>query len=397
MLLAGVATPLALAGAPAGADQVATLQQRAQYIAGEIQAAAVQYGILDEEYLQAKGRVRLFAQRVTAATQAIARTEKALDVDRAHLRQVAIEAYVTGGASQALSVVFNGSQQTAGMQQAYIQAASGNLDESETTVLINQRSLTLERGTLLSTESAAKANAAAISSDLAQKTATLTLLSQEQSQVKGQLVAAVAKVEQQRQAAYEAALAAAAKKAKIEAAAQAAQAAAQAAQAAAQAAKTARLAAKVGAQTDTPTTTVPAATTTTTPAPAVAPASSPVATGGSSASQIAVNAAQSQRGVPYVWAGASPGYGFDCSGLTMWAWGQAGVSLAHGATEQYYEIQHVSMADLQPGDLIFYGNSYVLYHVVMYIGGGMVVQAEETGTNVMDTPIPPGAYGAGRP
>ena len=89
---------------------------------------------------------------VTAATQAIARTEKALDVDRAHLRQVAIEAYVTGGASQALSVVFNGSQQTAGMQQAYIQAASGNLDESETTVLINQRSLTLERGTLLSTE-----------------------------------------------------------------------------------------------------------------------------------------------------------------------------------------------------------------------------------------------------
>jgi cell wall-associated NlpC family hydrolase len=280
------------------------------------------------------------------------------------------------------------------MQQAYIQAASGNLDESETTVLINQRSLTLERGTLLSTEAAARANEAAISSDLTQKTATLTLLSQEQSQVKGQLVAAVAKVEQERQAAYEAALAAAAKKAEIAAAAQAAQAAAQAAQAAAQAAKTARLAAKVGAQTDTPTTTVPAATTTTTP-PAPNP---PLAPAGSLLpGERAVKAAQSQLGVPYVWAGASPGYGFDCSGLTMWAWGMAGVSLAHGATEQYYEIPHVSMADLIPGDLIFYGNSYVLYHVVMYIGGGMVVQAEETGTNVMDTPIPPGAYGAGRP
>jgi peptidoglycan DL-endopeptidase CwlO len=394
MLLVGVGTPLALAGAPAGADQVATLQQRAQYIAGEIQAAAAQYGILDEEYLQAKGRVRLFAERITAATQAIAKTEKALDVDRAHLRQVAIEAYVTGGASQTLSVVFNGSQQTAGMQQAYIQAASGNLDESETTVLINQRSLTLERGTLLSTEAAARANEAAISSDLTQKTATLTLLSQEQSQVKGQLVAAVAKVEQERQAAYEAALAAAAKKAEIAAA-------AQAAQAAAQAAKTARLAAKVAAQTDTPTTTTTAVTPTTTatvtPAAPVAPASSSVATGGSYQGQRAVEAAQSQRGVPYVWAGASPGYGFDCSGLTMWAWGVAGVSLAHGATEQYYEIPHVSMADLIPGDLIFYGNAYVLYHVVMYIGGGMVVQAEETGTDVMDTPIPPGAYGAGRP
>jgi cell wall-associated NlpC family hydrolase len=81
----------------------------------------------------------------------------------------------------------------------------------------------------------------------------------------------------------------------------------------------------------------------------------------------------------------------------MWAWSQAGVSLAHGATEQYYEIQHVSMSDLQPGDLIFYGDAGLLYHVVMYIGDGMVVQAEETGTNVMDTPIPPGAYGAGRP
>ena len=113
--------------------------------------------------------------------------------------------------------------------------------------------------------------------------------------------------------------------------------------------------------------------------------------------RLAVNAAQSQRGVPYVWGGATPGEGFDCSGLTMWAWGQAGVSLAHGATEQYYEIQHVSMADLQPGDLIFYGNASLLYHVVMYIGDGMVVQAEETGTNVMDTPIPPGAYGAGQP
>jgi len=55
------------------------------------------------------------------------------------------------------------------------------------------------------------------------------------------------------------------------------------------------------------------------------------------------------------------------------------------------------MSDLQPGDLIFYGDAGLLYHVVMYIGGGMVVQAEETGTNVMDTPIPPGAYGAGQP
>jgi cell wall-associated NlpC family hydrolase len=137
--------------------------------------------------------------------------------------------------------------------------------------------------------------------------------------------------------------------------------------------------------------------TVTPPTPVAAPSPSLPPVSGDTAGQIAVNAAESQRGVPYVWGGATPGAGFDCSGLTMWAWSQAGVSLAHGATEQYYEIQHVSMDDLQPGDLIFYGDAYLLYHVVMYIGGGMVVQAEETGTNVMDTPIPPGAYGAGRP
>ncbi len=39
----------------------------------------------------------------------------------------------------------------------------------------------------------------------------------------------------------------------------------------------------------------------------------------------------------------------------MWAWGQAGVSLSHGATDQYYAIRHVSISDLSPGDLIFYG------------------------------------------
>jgi cell wall-associated NlpC family hydrolase len=383
-LVAGVGTPLVLEGAPAGADQVATLQQKAQYIAGEIQAANVQLEVLDESYLQAENRVSVFTQQVGRATAAITQTQRALDQDRAHLRAVAIEAYVTGGASQSLAVVFNGTEQTAGMQQAYLQAASGNLDESETTVLINQRSLTLERATLSHTEQIAKANADAIASDLSQEKAISAQLNNEESQVKGQLAAAVAEVEREQQAAFAAALKAAAAKAQ--------------AQAAAEAAAAAQAQAATPVVVSAPAATVSAApaqsqATTTTTQPLPAPAS---ATGGS-AGEVAVEAAQSQRGVPYVWGGATPGVGFDCSGLTMWAWGQAGVQLAHGATDQYYEIQHVSMSDLQPGDLIFYGDAGLLYHVVMYIGGGMVVQAEETGTDVMDTPIPPGAYGAGQP
>jgi cell wall-associated NlpC family hydrolase len=369
MLLAGVGTPLVLAGAPAGADQVSTLQQRAQYIAAEIQAANVKLTILDESYLEAKGRVASLAQLVANATKAIGQTEKALDQDRSHLREVAIEAYVTGGASQSFSVLFNGTQQTAGMQQAYIQAASGNLNESETTVLINQRALSIDRAALNRTEQVATANETAISNDLSQAEVITARLTNEQASVKGQLAVAVAAAERAKAAAYAAALA-------------------RAAQAAAAAAAAQQQQQQRQLQSSTPPTPVP------TPSPSPSPAP-PVS--GNSAGQIAVNAAQSQRGVPYVWGGATQGAGFDCSGLTMWAWGQAGVSLAHGATEQYYEIEHVSMSDLQPGDLIFYGDAYLLYHVVMYIGGGMVVQAEETGTNVMDTPVPPGAFGAGRP
>ena len=139
MFLTGLITPLVLSSAPAGADQVATLQERAQWIAEEIQSANVKLSILDENYLQAKAQRRVARLNgSTDATKAIERTEAALGHDRSHLRQVAIEAYVTGGASQSLSVLFNGTQQNAGMQQTYIQAASGNLSETEATVLIAQ-------------------------------------------------------------------------------------------------------------------------------------------------------------------------------------------------------------------------------------------------------------------
>jgi cell wall-associated NlpC family hydrolase len=78
------------------------------------------------------------------------------------------------------------------------------------------------------------------------------------------------------------------------------------------------------------------------------------------------------------------------------------VQLAHGATDQYFEIAHVSLSALEPGDLIFYGDSAYLYHVVMYVGSGpygsdTVIQAPYTGTDVQFSPMPPGPYGAGQP
>ena len=100
-----------------------------------------------------------------------------------------------------------------------------------------------------------------------------------------------------------------------------------------------------------------------------------VAASGSSSGggNAAVQAAESQLGVPYAWGGETPGQGFDCSGLTQWAWAQAGVSIPRTATAQYASIPHVSLSALQPGDLLFYKNldgDGIIDHVVMYVGSG---------------------------
>lgn len=96
----------------------------------------------------------------------------------------------------------------------------------------------------------------------------------------------------------------------------------------------------------------------------------------------AVNIAQRYLGIPYVWGGASPSGGFDCSGLTMYVYAQLGVQLSHGATDQQRASTPVPLNALQPGDLVFYGNASYSYHDAIYVGGGRTIEAARTGTNV---------------
>ena len=91
----------------------------------------------------------------------------------------------------------------------------------------------------------------------------------------------------------------------------------------------------------------------------------------------AVGAAMSQLGVPYKYATAEPGVNFDCSGLTMWAWGQAGVSLPHYSKAQFEMLPKVPADQAQPGDLIFYRTP--VGHVAIYIGNGQLIHAPRTG------------------
>ncbi|MFM2182010.1 MAG: hypothetical protein RJB61_304 [Actinomycetota bacterium] len=100
---------------------------------------------------------------------------------------------------------------------------------------------------------------------------------------------------------------------------------------------------------------------------------------------IAVQAALSQLGVPYRFAAEDPGVAFDCSGLTKWAWGQAGVYLPHQSAAQYRATAHVPQNMAQPGDLIFYYSP--IGHVGLYIGNGRMVHAPQTGDVVNITDV----------
>jgi cell wall-associated NlpC family hydrolase len=106
-----------------------------------------------------------------------------------------------------------------------------------------------------------------------------------------------------------------------------------------------------------------------------------VAPPNATAAQIAIDAAKSVIGTPYVWGGASPQTGFDCSGLVMWAYAQAGISMPHSSFTQYDIFPHVSRDQLQPGDLVFFYGPPPS-HVGLYVGGGQMIDANHTGGSV---------------
>jgi cell wall-associated NlpC family hydrolase len=115
------------------------------------------------------------------------------------------------------------------------------------------------------------------------------------------------------------------------------------------------------------------------PAPAPAPSASGI-----------VGIAQSMSGVPYAYGGSSPS-GFDCSGLTQWVYGHAGISIPRTASAQQSAAARVSSP--APGDLVFFG--YPAYHVGIYVSPGRMIDAQRPGTTVGNHSIwtTPSGYG----
>jgi cell wall-associated NlpC family hydrolase len=107
--------------------------------------------------------------------------------------------------------------------------------------------------------------------------------------------------------------------------------------------------------------------------------------------EIAVAAAGQQVGKPYRWGSAGP-RSFDCSGLTRFAWAEAGVHLPHSSADQYRSYEHVSLGELRPGDIV-----YSPGHVGIYIGGGKMIHSPRSGETVEVAPLHGNARGGSRP
>jgi cell wall-associated NlpC family hydrolase len=103
---------------------------------------------------------------------------------------------------------------------------------------------------------------------------------------------------------------------------------------------------------------------------------------GGDAAGIAVQAALSRLGSPYLWGGSGPNQ-FDCSGLVYWSYGQAGVHLDRTTRELIHDGIAVSRSQIRPGDLVFPSAG----HVQLYIGNGQVVEAPHRGTAVRISPL----------
>ena len=100
---------------------------------------------------------------------------------------------------------------------------------------------------------------------------------------------------------------------------------------------------------------------------------------GTAAQVAVVKETMKYLGVPYVWAGATPSGGFDCSGLVLYVYAKFGVDFPHGATMQAHMGTPVPFSQMEPADLVFFGDSTFYHHVGIYIGNGLFIEAPHTG------------------
>ena len=362
-----VVAGLTATAAPAGAvSTIAQKQAQAAAIRAQIDAESMHVAQLAEQYNGAKVAVEAAQAKVAAAQAGVAAAQARRDELKSTLARRAASLYRgAGNQSPFASVDANNMVKTARIAQYGDVAA-----KKDRTLLAQVRAaqdrLVTERAAAEAAKAEASQQAAAASAAYNSASAADRALRNQLSQIDAETQRLIA---QQR---AEAARAEAARLAEL-----------------ARIAAQQRAAARPGTPAPTPTTRprttgtsgtsgTPGSpiTTSTTVSPALTgspfgppPAVSPKAAG-------AVAFARAQLGKPYVFATSGPNT-FDCSGLTMAAWASVGVRMAHYSGSQAVAFPKVAYQDLQPGDLVLFYSD--LHHVGIYIGGGMMIHAPQTG------------------
>jgi peptidoglycan DL-endopeptidase CwlO len=379
-----------------------------------LEAAAVEAGMASEAYNGAMWRLQLAREELASAREKAAAARRTVDEQRETIGALVAASYQQGGDLNALTAVvgadgpegvmdrlasFQGASES--MQADYdrfvaADAIANAFEERAEEVRTDAADLAEEAEEAKRRAAAAAATAQAVASEIAaEKDRLIRELARAQNisvslaaerQAALEEIARERAAERARAAAEEAARQQAAKEARDRAEARRkAQAAreARAKEARAQAvrdrqSRDTRPAPQQGNQTS-PNTPQPAS-----PPPAPAPPLPKSPPGGSGGADRAIAFAKAQVGDPYVWGAAGPD-AWDCSGLMLRAWAQAGVSLPHYSVAQYYAGSPISAGDLRPGDLVFWGTTSSpesIHHVAMYIGGGQIVHAPRTGRPV---------------
>jgi len=369
----GLASTVLVVSRPASADQITDAKAQAAAITAKIQATQAQIQSLTGQVTAADYRLSQLNGQIVASQKLITKDQSRVNKDEGQLRTQAITDYTDSGTSNQVTQMFSSNVNTSGIRSEYSSIATGNvtttvdnLHTAQSRLQATENALRQQQSQATSTRNNLQASENQASNLEAQDQATLDSVNNNIQHLVAQQQAA--------QAAAAKAAATAAFNARV-AAAQAAQAAAQVAQAAAPSgggSSGGGSGSGNGAVASAPTA----------PAP-------PLAAGAAGA----VQAAESQIGVPYVWGGNTPA-GFDCSGLVQWSYAQVGISLPHFSGAQYDDTTHIPLADIEPGDLLFYGPGGS-EHVAMYVGGGSMIEAPYTGATVWITGVRTGPDFAG--
>ncbi len=352
---------LAVGAAAASGEPAAVETKRAQVQAIEAELQEIDHQVEDaaEAYNGARYTLSLVRTRIAENRTALARTERNLSGAREQLAKRLRILYATPPPSLVDVLVSSGSV-TAAVDQIDMLDRIGRQDADLVGVLRDSKTrLQGLRAELRTDGHAAQRN---LSAAAAQRETVEALLMRRQTvlaNAKGEL-ARLLEAERQRERRI---AAAAAERARAR----------QSAEAVAET-RTPRVAAAEHATT-TADEEVPAPAPQATPAQPE-PSASASAPAASTANARAAAVAMEQLGVPYVWRGASPSGGFDCSGLASYAYAQVGKSVPHYTVSIWNAFPKIPAGQLAAGDLVFFRN---LGHMGIYIGGGQYVNAPQTG------------------